>query len=1423
MTDSGFMQHLAPTKEKAPFNQISISIARPDDIRSWSQGEVIKPETINYRTFKPENGGLFCAKIFGPVKDYECLCGKYRRMKHRGVTCEKCGVEVTLSKVRRERMGHIVLQSPVAHIWFLKALPSRIGLMVDMTLRAIESILYFEKYVVTEPGTIKDLHRGTLLSENEYEEAKDQYGDAFKASIGAEALQSMLREIDLKKEQAELIEAMKKTESQTKLSKYIKRLKVIKMFDRSQTRPEWMIMDVLPVISPDLRPLVPMEGGRFATSDLNDLYRRVISRNNRLKRLEELRAPGIIVRNEKRMLQESVDALFDNGRRGRVISGSNRRPLKSLSDMLKGKQGRFRQNLLGKRVDYSGRSVIVVGPNLKLHQCGIPKRMALELFRPFIYSELERHHASPTIKAAKKMVERERREVWDILERVIREHPVLLNRAPTLHRLGIQAFEPLLVEGKAIQLHPLVCAAFNADFDGDQMAVHVPLSLEARLEARVLMMSSNNILSPANGNPVIGASQDIVLGLYYLSLIDEHKQNGKDKPILLDIGEIMHALHCGACSLHTPIRSRFVTVDAKGKPQAQSVETTPGRMIIADVLPRHPRIDFSLVNKVLDKQEISNIIDTVYRHCGQKETVLLADRLMGLGFREACRSGISFGKDDLIIPRDKGRLIEAAQKTAKEYEQQYLDGLITQGEKYNKVVDVWTRCTEKVAEHMMREMSPQQDDLPSAIETNSVYMMAHSGARGSPTQIKQLAGMRGLMAKPSGEIIETPIISNFKEGLTVLEYFNSTHGARKGLADTALKTANSGYLTRRLVDVAQDCIVCEEDCGTEEGLMLEAATDGDQEIESLADRILGRCAAEDIKDPEGGKVVVKRNALIDESVLKRIEDLSLPRIKVRSVLLCQSKRGCCVRCYGRDLARGSLVNIGEAVGVIAAQSIGEPGTQLTMRTFHIGGAAQRGSEESGIHARINGTVEVQDSRLVVDSKGRQVVMSRHARLVLKVDGKERIKHRIPYGARLLVKDGSKVEQGTLVAEWEPYTQPVITEYDGYVHYHDIVDGVSIREETDDITGIANKVIIDSKAGTKASSLKPSIVISATKDGKKDEDKHTYGLMVGTVLSVEEGTHVKAGDILARLAREPTKTRDITGGLPRVAEIFEARKPKNEASMADRDGHVKIEEQKSKRKIKIVDDSGNESPAILIAKDKYLEVQDGAPVEKGDLLTDGTPSLNDTLAIQGIEKMANELITEVQAIYRAQGVKINDKHIEVIVRQMMQKVEVNEVGDSKFMIEERPDRDHFKLICNKLRSEGKREPKGHPVLLGITKAALHTKSFISAASFQETTRVLTEAAVSGKIDKLEGLKENVIVGRLVPAGTGRYVQGIMAQARALDIEHTERRNKSDVAALEAQGTQGAPETPETPEASEVPGEVQEAQAEKKDDSIEKVEE
>ena len=1365
-----FNQQQPSTEEN--FDEIKISIASPEQIRSWSYGEVKKPETINYRTFKPEKDGLFCARIFGPVKDYECLCGKYKRMKYRGIVCEKCGVEVTLSKVRRERMGHIELAAPVAHIWFLKSLPSRISVLTGIPMKALERVLYFESYVVIEPG-LTPLTVNQLLTEDEYQDAIDQYGeDSFRAGIGAEALREILSNIDLEAERASMRAELKETTSEAKRKNLVKRLKLVEAFLESNTKPEWMILTVLPVIPPDLRPLVPLDGGRFATSDLNDLYRRVINRNNRLKRLLELHAPDIIIRNEKRMLQESVDALFDNGRRGRAITGTSKRPLKSLSDMLKGKQGRFRQNLLGKRVDYSGRSVITVGPELKMHQCGLPKKMALELFKPFVYAKLEMYGMATTIKAAKRMVEKERPEVWDILEEVIREHPVLLNRAPTLHRLGIQAYEPVLVEGKAIHLHPLACTAFNADFDGDQMAVHVPLSIEAQLESRVLMMSSNNILSPASGKPIIVPSQDMVLGIYYLSY-DADDMLGQGS-IYASPEECMLALNAKVVDMHAKIKCRMDYVGDDGKLHHGIVDTTPGRLIISDILPRKDGkliegVPFSLVNRLMKKKQISQIIDEVYRVCGGKETCIMVDKIMGMGYKYACLSGISFGKDDLIVPASKEKLIAETSAQVKEFEQQYQNGLITKGEKYNKVVDIWAACTDKVADEMMKNISKADHGY-----YNSVFMMADSGARGSAAQMRQLAGMRGLMAKPSGEIIEQPIISNFKEGLTVSEYFNSTHGARKGLADTALKTANAGYLTRRLVDVGQDVVITETDCGTERGIIVRPVVDGGNVIASIGERILGRTAQEDILHPETGEVLVKKGKLIDEADVEKVEKAGVEQVKIRSVLTCECENGVCAACYGRDLARGNPVNIGEAVGVIAAQSIGEPGTQLTLRTFHIGGAASKSAEQASIEVPFAGILKLENGHTVTNADNHLIILSRNCDIVIQdAQGREKSRHHVPYGAKVLAQEGVEVAKGQKIAEWDPFMVPVISEKAGKAQLVDLIPNVSVKENMDETTGISSKIVIDWQSGPSSNaSLKPSITLKdengnpVTYDSGKEV---RYYLSVDAVLNVDNGDEIKVGDIIARIPRESTKTKDITGGLPRVAELFEARRPKDPAIISDIDGMVEYgKDYKAKQRIMVIPTEGN-PVEYLIPKGRRLVVQDGDIVKKGDMLVEGTPAPHDILRVLGVEKLAEYLVQEVQAVYRLQGVAINDKHIEVIVSQMLRKVEITAPGDTTFLVGEQVDRDVFETENNKVIKEGGQPAVADPILLGITKASLQTKSFISAASFQETTRVLTEAAVEGKVDKLTGLKENVIVGRLIPAGTGNVLRSLRRVAAQNDKE------------------------------------------------------
>jgi DNA-directed RNA polymerase subunit beta' len=1385
-----------PVAPQKVFDEIKVSLASPERILSWSFGEIKKPETINYRTFKPERDGLFCARIFGPIKDYECLCGKYKRMKYRGVVCEKCGVEVTLQKVRRERMGHIELAAPCAHIWFLKSLPSRIGLMLDMTLRDLERVLYFENYVVIEPG-LTDLTYGQMLTEEEFMDAQDAYGmDAFTANIGAEAIREMLANIDLEAEADQLRADLKEATGELKPKKIIKRLKVVESFLESGNRPEWMIMTVIPVIPPELRPLVPLDGGRFATSDLNDLYRRVINRNNRLKRLIELRAPDIIVRNEKRMLQESVDALFDNGRRGRVITGANKRPLKSLSDMLKGKQGRFRQNLLGKRVDFSGRSVIVTGPELKLHQCGLPKKMALELFKPFIYSRLEAKGLSSTVKQAKKLVEKERPEVWDILDEVIREHPVLLNRAPTLHRLGIQAFEPVLIEGKAIQLHPLVCSAFNADFDGDQMAVHVPLSLEAQLEARVLMMSTNNVLSPANGAPIIVPSQDMILGLYYVSIArDGMKGEGM---IFGSIEEVEHALNAGEVHLHTKIQCRVKQIDNEGNEVVKRYETTPGRVRLGALLPLNAKAPFELVNTLLRKKDVQKVIDTVYRYCGQKESVIFCDQIMTMGFKEAFKAGISFGKDDMVIPETKWPIVEDTREQVKDFEQQYMDGLITQGEKYNKVVDAWSKCNDKVTDAMMSTISADQaDEHGTTMEPNSVYMMAHSGARGSVTQMKQLGGMRGLMAKPNGDIIETPIISNFKEGLTVLEYFNSTHGARKGLSDTALKTANSGYLTRRLVDVAQDCIVRQHDCGTDRAITSEAAVNDGEVVASLAERILGRVTADDVVKPGTDEVVLRAGQLIDERMADLIEEIGIASMRIRSPLTCEAEEGVCAMCYGRDLARGTMVNTGEAVGIIAAQSIGEPGTQLTMRTFHIGGVAQ-GGQQSFQEASQGGNVTFDNTSTLENSSDETLVMGRNMKLrIVDEHGIERASHKLGYGTKLYVTEGQTVERGDKLFEWDPYTLPIIAEKDGMAKHVDLVNGVAVRDETDDATGMTQKIVVDWRAAPKGNELKPEIILVG-EDGEPLRNDAgnpiTYPMSVDAILSAEDGQEVKAGDVVARIPREGAKTKDITGGLPRVAELFEARRPKDHAIIAEIDGHVHFgKDYKNKRRISINPaEEGADPVEYMVPKGKHIPVAEGDFIQKGEYIMDGNPAPHDILSILGVEALANYMIDEVQDVYRLQGVKINDKHVEVIVRQMLQKWEILDSGDTTLLKGEHVDKAEFDAANQKAVSKGGREAQGEPILLGITKASLQTRSFISAASFQETTRVLTEASVQGKKDKLVGLKENVIVGRLIPAGTGGATQKVRRVAQERDnIVIDARREEAEAAAALA-----APDASET---------------------------
>ncbi|HEO8484732.1 TPA: DNA-directed RNA polymerase subunit beta' [Stenotrophomonas maltophilia] len=1383
-------------RQTLDFDAIKIALASPDLIRSWSFGEVKKPETINYRTFKPERDGLFCAAIFGPVKDYECLCGKYKRMKHRGVVCEKCGTEVTLAKVRRERMGHIDLASPVAHIWFLKSLPSRIGLMLDMTLRDIERVLYFEAYVVTEPG-LTALERRQLLTEEQYLQARQEHGDDFDAAMGAEAVYELLRTIDLQSEMTRLREEIAATGSETKLKRLTKRIKLIEAFLESGNRPEWMVMTVLPVLPPDLRPLVPLDGGRFATSDLNDLYRRVINRNNRLRRLLELSAPDIIVRNEKRMLQESVDALLDNGRRGRAITGTNKRPLKSLADMIKGKQGRFRQNLLGKRVDYSGRSVIVVGPYLRLHQCGLPKKMALELFKPFVFAKLQRRGLATTIKAAKKLVEREEAEVWDILEEVIREHPVMLNRAPTLHRLGIQAFEPVLIEGKAIQLHPLVCTAFNADFDGDQMAVHVPLSLEAQLEARALMMSTNNILSPANGEPIIVPSQDVVLGLYYMTRSLENKKG--EGMAFANIAEVKRAYDNRVVELHARVKVRIteVVTDEDGIKQNKTsiVDTTIGRALLAEILPEG--LPFALANTELTKKNISRLINSSYRQLGLKDTVVFADKLMYTGFAYATRAGVSIGIDDMLIPDEKKGILTEAEAEVLEIQEQYQSGLVTAGERYNKVVDIWSRTNERIAKAMMDTIGTEKvvnakGETIDQKSMNSLYIMADSGARGSQAQIRQLAGMRGLMARPDGSIIETPIKANFREGLNVQEYFNSTHGARKGLADTALKTANSGYLTRRLVDVAQDVVITEVDCGTTEGLIMTPIVEGGDVVEPLKDRVLGRVVAEDVFLPGNDEdPIVTRNTLLDEAWVAKLEDAGVQSIKVRSTISCESAFGVCGRCYGRDLARGHLVNIGEAVGVIAAQSIGEPGTQLTMRTFHIGGAASRAAAVDNITVKTTGSVKFSNLKSVEHANGSLVAVSRSGEIsVLDAHGRERERYKLPYGATITSKDGDAIKAGQTVANWDPHNHPIVSEVAGFIRFIDFVDGITVIEKTDELTGLASREITDPKRrGTQAKDLRPIVRIVDAKGNDLSipgtDLPAQYLLPPRSIVNLQDGAAVGVGDVVAKIPQEASKTRDITGGLPRVADLFEARKPKDPAVLAERSGIISFgKDTKGKQRLIIKDTDGSEHEE-LIPKYRQVIVFEGEHVTKGETIVDGEPSPQDILRLLGVEPLAAYLVKEIQDVYRLQGVKINDKHIEVITRQMLRKVEITDQGSSKFLNGEQVERQ--RVIEENARLSTRNELPAHfdPVLLGITKASLATESFISAASFQETTRVLTEAAVRGTSDNLRGLKENVIVGRLIPAGTG------------LAYHSNRRRGASGLTESEMQTLAGTPAVVEAP--------------------------
>lgn len=1372
------------------FDSVRISIVSPERIRSWSYGEVRRPDTVNYRTIKPENGGLFCACIFGPIKDYECLCGKYKRMKYRGVVCEKCGVEVTTSKVRRERMGHIELAAPVVHIWFLRSLPSRISVLLDMQYKEVEKILQFDTYVVSNPK-ITTLRYGQLINEEEYHDLQNTLGeDAFDAGTGAEVIQKMLAELNLEELRTSLRTRLVETNSEIKRKKIVKRLKLVEDFIESGNKPEWMVLNVLPVIPPDLRPLVMLDGGRFATSDLNELYRRVINRNNRLRRLIELRAPNIIVRNEKRMLQEAVDALFDNSRRSKSLKNANKRPYKSLADMVKGKQGRFRQNLLGKRVDYSGRSVIVVGPELRLHQCGLPKMMALELFKPLIYCKLMSYGIAGTLKAAKKIVDAEKTEVWDILDEVIREHPVLLNRAPTLHRLGIQAFEPVLTDGKAIRLHPLVCAAFNADFDGDQMAVHVPLSTEAQIEARVLMMSSNNVLSPANGKPVIVPTQDIILGLYYITLALD-KQDGEGM-VFAGLSEIEHAINAGVLSPNAKIKCRCKCIDLDGNVTHQILDTTPGRVMVYELVPGEAKLGFDVVNKVLNKKEVSILTDLVYRECGARSTVIFADRIMQLGFKWACKSGISISKNDMVIPSSKVTHVTHTTNEVREYENQYAEGLITKGEKYNKVIDAWSHCSDKITKDMMDIMSGHSSEVDQyggigQDGINNVFIMADSGARGSAAQLKQIAGMRGLMTKPSGEIIEIPIISNFKEGLTVLEYFTSTHGARKGFVDTALKTANSGYLTRKLVDVSQDCIVMEDDCGTEDGIVAKALVDNGVVVVTLSESIMGRTAAIAVRHPMTDQLIVDKGELIDEAKLELIEESGIDHIKIRSTITCKSVDGVCSKCYGRDLATGDLVNVGEAVGVIAAQSIGEPGTQLTMRTFHIGGAAQKTAIQSDAVATISGIVRYIHKNVVADSKGATVVMSRNCEAVVVDDrGNEKERYKIPYGSKIIVNHDEKVKIGAKIAEWDPFTTPIITEKSGKIRFVDLIDGVSIKEVQDEATGIVNRVIVDSKQYSRGGvDLQPKIVLIDDEDNIQklaNGLEARYFLPVGAVLRVTDGCVVYAGDIIARIPRESSKSRDITGGLPRVIELVEARNSKDHPIINEIDGYVEFgRDYKSKRRI-IVRSAENDDHCVeyLIPRGRHITVHEGDYVSKGDMLMEGNPSLHDILRILGVEALTHYMIREVQQVYRLQGVFIDNKHIEVILRQMLQKVEVVAPNGTTFITGEHVDKKEFEEVNAKTVKLGYKPAVAIPVLQGITKASLQTESFFSAASFQETTRILTDAAVAGKVDRLRGLKENVIVGRLIPAGTGLYSRILRKKAYKLDqlFEQEKRKQSRD---------------------------------------------
>ena len=1396
------------TQGEEQFDVIKIGLASPEKIRSWSFGEVRKPETINYRTFKPERDGLFCAKIFGPTKDYECLCGKYKRLKFRGVICEKCGVEVTLAKVRRERMGHIELAAPVAHIWFLKSLPSRLGMVLDMTLRDIERVLYFEAYVVVDAGLTPEgaMKRGQIMSEEEYNAKLEEFGDgAFTAIMGAEGIRDLLRSIDINREVETIRADLKATGSDAKIKKYAKRLKVLEAFQSSGIKPDWMIMEVLPVLPPELRPLVPLDGGRFATSDLNDLYRRVINRNNRLKRLLELRAPEIIVRNEKRMLQEAVDSLLDNGRRGKAMTGANKRPLKSLAEMIKGKSGRFRQNLLGKRVDYSGRSVIVVGPTLKLHQCGLPKLMALELFKPFIFNKLETLGIATTIKAAKKEVESQTPIVWDILEEVIREHPIMLNRAPTLHRLGIQAFEPMLIEGKAIQLHPLVCAAFNADFDGDQMAVHVPLSLEAQMEARTLMLASNNVLFPANGEPSIVPSQDVVLGLYYAT---RDKINGKGEGMVFaNITEVVRAYEAGVVELASRVAVRiteFDIVDKKAEGDARFAEkttiyqTSVGRAILSEILPKG--MAFEEINKPLKKKEISRLINTSFRKCGLRETVIFADRLLQSGFRLATKAGISIAIDDMLIPHAKERIITDASNKVKEYDKQFMSGLVTNQERYNNVVDIWGAAGDQVGKAMMDELShvevlDRNGNKARQESFNSIYMMADSGARGSAAQIRQLAGMRGLMAKPDGSIIETPITANFREGLNVLQYFISTHGARKGLADTALKTANSGYLTRRLCDVTQDLVVIEDDCGATSGVTMKALVEGGEIIEALRDRILGRVCIDDILNPETQEVIIPHDTLLDEDHVDQIVALGIDEVKVRTVLSCLTRYGLCAKCYGRDLGRGGLVNVGEAVGVIAAQSIGEPGTQLTMRTFHIGGAASRALVASNVEAKSSGTLKFSSSmRMVKNAKGEQLAISRSGEaLIVDDNGRERERHKVPYGATLVLKEGAAVKAGASLATWDPLTRPIISEYAGISRFDNVEEGVTVAKQVDEVTGLSTLVVIDGKRRSAASKGVRPVINLIDDQGAEvlitgTDHPVTIGLQVGALITVKDGQKVEVGEVLARIPIESQKTRDITGGLPRVAELFEARSPKDAAVLAKVTGTVSFgKETKGKQRLVITDMDG-EANEFLIAKEKQVLVHDGQVVNKGEMIVEGPADPHDILTLRGAEELAIYIVDEVQDVYRLQGVKINDKHIEVIVRQMLRRVQISDPGDTGFIMGEQVERSKLYDANDRVIAEGKHPAQFENVLLGITKASLSTDSFISAASFQETTRVLTEAAIMGKVDTLRGLKENVIIGRLIPAGTG------LSYRRARKVREQFERDRAQMIAAEEEALANAPELP-----------------------------